>query len=107
MPLLEELHEWTTAEMAKGNGKLHVNPVVIVEHLVAERIKNTKEKTRFAWETDTSDGYKDLHKGKDRLMRIIGNKQVAISVAAMLWNETSEDAIKRLAEPEEAGGETA
>ena len=98
MPLLKELHEWTVVEMSKGNGELHVNPVVIVEHLVQERVKNKRQKTRFSWETDTPEGYRELHKGKDRLMRIIGNKQIAISIGALLWNETPEDALRRLAE---------
>lgn len=98
MPLLRELHEWVNVEMAKGHGDLHVNPVVIVEHLVQERIKNAREKTRFAWETDTPDGYRELHEGKDRLMTIIGNKQVAISVAAKLWLKADESLLRELAE---------
>lgn len=85
------------AEKGRGQEKVHV---VFVEEEAKARVENLgeKPKTRFQWETDFPDGYSELNKGKDRLMRIIGNKQVAITVAAMLWNEAPEDALRRLAE---------
>lgn len=83
----------------RGQEKIHV---VFVEEEAKARVENLgeKPKTRFQWETDFKDGYSELNKGKDRLMRIIGNKQVAITIAAMLWNDSSEHAIRRLAEGE-------
>lgn len=89
----------------RGQEKCHV---VLIEEEARKRKENAgpKPKTRFQWETDFADGYSELNKGKDRLMRMIPNKQVAITVAGILWNETPEDAVRRLAEmeqPEEAG----
>jgi len=84
-------------EHGHGDEKVHV---VFVDREAKERVKNDKQKTRFQWETDFPGGYAELNKGKDRLMRIIGNKQVAITVAGILWNETPEDALRRLAEQE-------
>ncbi len=106
MPLLREIHEWATREMEKGNGDLHTNPIVIVEHLVQERIKNVRQKTRFMWETGTPEGYTELNQGKDRLMQIIGNKVVAVSIGAILWKQAPEAILRRLAEGQEENNES-
>lgn len=84
-------------EHGHGEEKVHV---VFVEREAKERAKNDgpKPKTRFQWETDFAGGYSELNEGKDRLMRVIGNKQVAISVAAKLWLRADESLLRELAE---------
>lgn len=84
-------------EHGHGDEKLHI---VFVEREAKERAKNDgpKPKTRFQWETDTAEGYGELNAGKDRLMQIVGNKQVAISVAAKLWLKADESLLRELAE---------
>jgi hypothetical protein len=81
----------------RGNEKCHV---VLIEEEAKARAENAgpKPKTRFQWETDTAAGYAELNRGKDRIMRVIENKMVAISVAAYIWNKVSEDKLRQLAE---------
>jgi len=81
----------------RGEEKAHV---VLIEEEARKRKENTgpKPKTRFQWDTDYPEGYSELNAGKDRLMQIIGNKQVAISIAAKLWLETDESVLRELAE---------
>jgi hypothetical protein len=107
MASMDEEYERLGFLRKQGRGKEKVH-VVFVEEEAKARVENLgeKPKTRFQWETDFPDGYSELNKGKDRLMRIIGNKQVAITIAAMLWNETPEDALRRLAEQEQPFRET-
>lgn len=84
-------------ERGHGDEKVHV---VFVERDAKERADNDgpKPKTRFQWETDTAEGYGDLNAGKDRLIRLIGNKQVAITIAAKLWNGTPDMVLRALSE---------
>jgi hypothetical protein len=87
-------------EHGHGDEKVHV---VFVEREAQERIKNEAKgfklpKTRFQWETDIAEGYAELNKGKDRLIRLVVNKQVAVSIAAKLWLLPSDKAIMALVE---------
>jgi hypothetical protein len=88
------------AEKGRGDEKVHV---AFVEEEAQKRIANAPEgekppKTRFQWETDFADGYSELNAGKDRLIRLIGNKQVAITIAAKLWNNTPDMVLRALSE---------
>ncbi len=87
-------------EHGRGDEKVHV---VFVEEEAKERIKNeqkgvAKPKTRFQWETDTAEGYSELNAGKDRLIRVLVNKQIAISIAARLWLDVEESTLRQMAE---------
>lgn len=84
-------------EHGRGDEKCHV---VMIEEEARKRKENDgpNPKTRFQWETDTAEGYGDLNAGKDRLIRLIGNKQVAITIAAKLWNNTPDMVLRALSE---------
>lgn len=84
-------------EHGRGDEKCHV---VLIEEEARKRKENDgpNPKTRFQWETDTAEGYGEFNAGKDRLLRLIGNKQIAISIAAKLWTNVPEILLQALAE---------
>lgn len=88
--------QWLISK-GRGEEKAHV---VLIEEEARKRKENAgpKPKTRFVWDTDFPGGYSELNGGKDRLMRVLVNKQIAVTVAAFLWNDVSEEMLKKLAE---------
>jgi hypothetical protein len=89
-----------------GNETIHI---VYVEREAKARAENAgpKPKTRFIFEVDSPEAYAELNREKDRWLRVIVNKQVAISLLIAAWAKPSDDELRRAAEGiEEASGET-
>jgi len=101
MPLLEELADWVGVEMAKGKGKCHVNPVVIIEDLVRENIANKpdrqgKQKTRVVFVVDPIT-FGEFHKQKDRYVGICGNDPtIALPMMVKILAAISTEAIEAM-----------
>src|SRR5271154_6623576 len=88
--------QWLISK-GRGEEKAHV---ILIEEEARKRKENAgpQPKTRFVWDTDFAGGYSELNVGKDRLMKVLVNKQVAVTIAAFLWNNVSEEKLRELAE---------
>lgn len=101
MPLLRELADWVGVEMGKGKGDLHVNPVVIIEDLVRERVANKpdrqgRQKTRVVFVTDPV-SFGEWHKQRDRYVGLCGHDTtLAYAVMLQILGAISNEAIEAL-----------
>jgi hypothetical protein len=89
-----------------GNETIHI---VYVEREAKARAENAgpKPKTRFIFEVDSPEAYAELNRQKDRWLRVIVNKQVAISLLIDAWAKPSDEELRRMTEGlEEATNET-
>lgn len=87
-------------EHGRGDEKVHV---VFIEEEARERIKNeqkgiVKPKTKFVFETDDPEMYRRFNAEKDRWIRQIVNKSMAIDLLCCAWENYTNDAIQALVE---------
>lgn len=92
MPSLEEVFEKVKFLMAKGDKsrKCHFG---LVDVEAKERRENPKGKTRFIMETDDPLMYAAFNEQKDRYLRLIPNKSVALSILHERWSEPTDEEI--------------
>jgi hypothetical protein len=83
--------------VANGKGEEHCTPCVIPGDESAKRVQNKTEKSRFIFETDSPHAYSQLNAAKDRVIRVIENKTVAVAVLAHLWTRPSDEELLELA----------
>lgn len=84
------------AEKGHGEEKVHV---VFIEREAAERIANEakgvqKPKTRFVFETDDAGMYSRFNAQKDRWLRLIPNKSVAVDMMCRIWEQCSDEQVQ-------------
>jgi len=87
-------------EHGRGDEKVHI---VFIDEEARERIKNEakgiiKPKTKFVFETDDADMYRRFNAEKDRWIRLIVNKSMAIALLCEAWENYTDDAIRSLVE---------
>lgn len=83
---LEKL-KWE-ASQGRGEEKIHIT---WVERDQAERIKNNRRVTKFVLETKDADACSELHAEWERIIKRVGNKSVALSLAVKAWSEALSD----------------
>ena len=85
------------AEHKRGAEKIHV---VFLEQEARERIANAgpKPKTKFVFETDSPEAYSQLNFEKDRWIKAVGNKSVAVTLLIMAWQKYTDDDLRLAAE---------
>jgi|SRR6516164_832536 len=75
-----------------GHGREMVH-LVMVEREQEKRIKNPQASTRFVMVCDTPEAYSELHAEKDRIIKRVKNKSVAISLMIRAWREGLSDVV--------------
>jgi hypothetical protein len=70
----------------KGEGENHCFYQDMVK-LQKERIKNNARVTRFVLGTGDADLCADFHAERDRIVKRVGNKSVAMSLMLQAWHE--------------------
>lgn len=88
--VVEELRSGLANGTVRPDEKLHI---VFVEREQRKRIANAGEpqpKTKFVMDTDDPLFYSDFHVEKDRIIRHVGNKTVALSLMLRAWQELTE-----------------
>jgi hypothetical protein len=89
------------ASNGRGEEKVHV---VYVERDASERVKNSKQKTRFIMECDDHTFYSRLNALKDRWFAT-ANKSVALSVMADRWDLPADEIANLCADEQREPGE--
>lgn len=100
MPTLKDEYARMQFLMSKGHGDERCTPVVLVEQEAKQRIANNgdKPKTRFTFETDSPQAYSDLNAEKDRYLRVIENKVVAIQIFISALRAYDDEQLREMAE---------
>lgn len=83
-----------------GKGEEHCLPPVLPKAEAAARVKNEKKLTQFRMETGSDKIYSRLNAAKDRAIRIIENKTVALEILTELWERPTENELRALADGE-------
>jgi hypothetical protein len=83
--------QWLESK-GRGHEKAHV---ILIEEEAKKRQENTGDnpKTRFQLETDDPEMYSRFALQKDRWLRLIPNKSVAIDMMCRMWEEPKDDVI--------------
>ena len=92
MPNVESAIEFLQFLRKHGRGKELVH-VVMVEEEQQKRVKNPAASTRFVLVCDTPEAYSELHAEKDRIIKRVKNKSVAISLMIRAWREGLSDVV--------------
>lgn len=85
-------------ELQQGlsNGTVHPDEaihIVFVEREQKKRISNPEGSTRFVLVCDTPEAYSALHAERDRIMKKVVNKSVAIDLMTRAWRDGLSDVI--------------
>ena len=96
-----EYLDWAIRE-----GKLRPDSPIHIVDIEAEQKKRTKNdgpqpKTKFAIETDAPEVYARMNREKDRIIKRVGNKAVAVDLLARAWETLSDQIIDRIMASEE------
>ena len=91
MPDIDAAIERLIYERAKGHGREKIH-VVFVEREQERRIMNPRRSTRFTLVCDTPEAYSELHAERDRIIKRVKNKSVAISLMIRAWRDALSDA---------------
>jgi hypothetical protein len=102
MPSKRAAIDWLKHEVSQGRGNEPCHIVDIVKEQKA-RIKNEgpKPKTRFQMETDDASLYGQLNFEKDRVIKRVRNKAIAIDLLYRAWRALTDAVIDRIMASEE------
>jgi hypothetical protein len=103
MPSVSLAIEYLKDLERKGRGREKVH-VVLVEEEQKKRIENTgpEPRTRVQFETDSPELYARFAKEKDRIIKRVGNKSIALDLMCRSWSEALSDSeIDRILAQEE------
>jgi hypothetical protein len=96
MPTKRALLERLTYEVKeKGEGENHCF-YQDMKKLQAERVKNNARVTRFVLGTEDPDLCAEFHRERDRIMRRVHNKAVAMDLMLRMWRGLSDAMIDRI-----------
>jgi hypothetical protein len=91
---LEKL-KYEVNELGEGDDPCHI---VDIKKEQAKRNTNDgpQPKTKFGFETDSPEAYRELNKCKDFVIKTVGNKSVAITLLIWAWRQLDESTIHKL-----------
>lgn len=90
---VEELKQGLANGTVRPDEKLHI---VFVEREQKRRIKNVEGSTRFVLVCDTPEAYSELHAERDRIIRKVGNKAIAIDFMTKAWKALTDQMLDRM-----------
>jgi hypothetical protein len=100
MPTIQNEFERLKRLMEKGRGEERCTPIIIPADESKARVENAgpKPKTRFIFETDSPRFYSEFNAAKDRIIRVIENKTVAMECLIKLWTQPTDEQLREMAE---------
>jgi len=102
MPSKRAAIDWLKFECDNGRGDEPCHVIDIKKEQKA-RINNDgpQPKTKFAIETDSPDVYSRMNREKDRVIKRVGNKAVAVDLLARAWETLTDQVLDRILASEE------